>query len=152
MMFSPFIFLLWGKWDPHTCCVSIDFDTISPLSHSSFLCRVFYLASTNPHIWPEHIFWLTANQSLQDQINVAKAHIYTATKKSRSIRAGRDLRVFQLKIVLWARRVLKFFFQRAYGGRAKQKSGFSLKSCFTFMFGLDVWKEQSSLFFFFFFP
>ena len=54
-------------------------------------------------------------------------------------------------IVLWARRVLKFFVQRAGGGRAKQKSGISLKSCFTCMFGLDVWKEKSSLFLVFFF-
>ena len=51
---------------------------------------------------------------------------------------------------MWARRVLKFFVQRAGGGRAKQKSRISLKSCFTCMFGLDVWKEKSSLFFFFF--
>lgn len=71
-------------------------------------------------------------------------------KKSWNFRAGRDLRVFQLKIVMWARRVLKFFVQRAGGGRAKQKSRISLKSCFTCMFGLDVWKEKSSLFFFFF--
>lgn len=89
--------LLLDRWDPHTCSVSADLDAIICLSNYSFLCRVFYLASPIPYICPEHTFWVTANQSLQDEINASKAHVSTDTKLW-NFGAGRDLKSPQVRL------------------------------------------------------
>lgn len=114
--------LLLDRWDPHTCSVSADLDAIICLSNYSFLCRVFYLASPIPYICPEHTFWVTANQSLQDEINASKAHVSIDTKLW-NFRSWKGPEISPSQPVLWSRTVLKFFATESRNKREKFGEG-----------------------------